>query len=203
MSLIGKPLLAHSIEYAQQCNAIQAVFVSTDDEAIADVAKGYGAKVIMRNETLSNDTAKSSDSLRHAVEEIALLNVAFDAVVLLQTTSPFRPAELLDNCINKFEESLCDSLFTVSTVKRKLGEIRNNMFYPLNYEFEQRSQDLSACYFENGLVYIVKKEVINQGLIFTPQTFPFVIDGWESTIDIDTLDDFEYASYLFHKHEKQ
>ena len=42
---MGKPLIAHTIEQALACPEIERVFVSTDDQEIADVAQQYGAEV--------------------------------------------------------------------------------------------------------------------------------------------------------------
>ena len=44
----GKPLIAHSIEQALACPLIDALYVSTDDDEIAEVARRYGAQVPYR-----------------------------------------------------------------------------------------------------------------------------------------------------------
>ena len=56
--LLGKPLIAWSIEQAKACPQITRVVVSTDSEAIANVARSFGAEVpFMRPTELANDTA--------------------------------------------------------------------------------------------------------------------------------------------------
>src|SRR5690606_10408895 len=68
LSLGGLPLMAHSILYAQRFpEIIDAVFVSTDDVAIADCARHYGAGVIMRPEALSGDREPTVTAVAHAL----------------------------------------------------------------------------------------------------------------------------------------
>jgi N-acylneuraminate cytidylyltransferase len=199
LPLNGKPLIQYSIEYAYTCDAISHVFVSTDDYKIAGIAAQNNAGVIKRDESLSGDTSKSSDALKHAVEEIEALQIDFDAVVLLQPTSPFRPKDLLSQCLNVFEASGRDSLITVSPLKHKFGEIKGDHFKPLNYNFEQRTQDMQHLYFENGLIYITAKEIVKQGKIFTEDLYPYTVDSIHAEIDIDTQNDLDYAEFLISK----
>ncbi len=196
LKLNGKPLIQYSIEYAINCEKVSHVFVSTDDYKIANIATKNKAGVIKRNKQLSNDTSKSSDALKHAVEEIESQGIEFDNVVLLQPTSPFRPKALLNQCIDKFESSGRNSLITVSPLKHKFGEVKEEHFIPVNYSFEQRSQDINNLYFENGLIYITKKEVVKQGKIFTEDLFPFIVDSIHAQLDIDTREDLDYAEFL-------
>ena len=44
-TFMGKPIIAYSIEAALQSGLFDEVMVSTDDEEIAEIACGYGAKV--------------------------------------------------------------------------------------------------------------------------------------------------------------
>ena len=53
----GKPLINWTIEAAKKANCIDLVFVSTDDEEIADISRKAGAIVpFLRPKNLSNDT---------------------------------------------------------------------------------------------------------------------------------------------------
>ena len=53
--LAGKPLLAYSIDMAHEIEAVDKVFVSTDDPAIAAIARNYCANVIDRPEEVAQD----------------------------------------------------------------------------------------------------------------------------------------------------
>lgn len=191
------PLIAHSILFAQQfTDVIDEIYVSTNDAAIKEVAIQYGAKVIDRPEAISGDREPTITSLQHALR---VVEDPIENVVLLQATNPLRPLDLFKNAFNCFQDNKCNSLFTVSRNHNKLGKIVNHQFVPFNYQIGQRSQDLEPLYFENGLLYITKAMDIQKGKIITENAFPFIVDHPFANIDIDTLDDFEYAAYLFNK----
>lgn len=193
-----KPLIAHSIEYAKE-NGIQKVLVSTDSDKIADVAIKYGAEVIKRPSELATATSPTIDTLIHAVK---IIEKEFSTVILLQPTNPLRPENLLKQSLAKFNDGNYDSLMTVSRNHQKFGKISNDQFEPFNYTFGQRSQDLEPLYFENGLLYISKVELIKKGKILGGNSFPFIVNHPFAQIDIDTKEEFEYAEYLYNKRKK-
>jgi CMP-N-acetylneuraminic acid synthetase len=189
----GLPLLVYSINYAKQHNFIEAIYVSTDDEAIKKVALQYGAQVIDRPQELSGDLEPTVTALKHVLESI---EDEVENVILLQPTNPLRPKNLLNEAFQLFTEHKCDSLFTVTRNHQKFGTIENNTFKPFNYKIGQRSQDLKPLYFENGLLYITKAKHILNNKIITTNAFPLVINHVFANVDIDTQEDFEYAKFL-------
>lgn len=193
MLLGGIPLLVHSILYAQQQDAITAVYVSTDDARIKEVALHYGAQVIDRPSELSGDLEPTVSALKHV---LASLTEKVDTVVLLQPTSPLRPENLFQEAWQVFIKNQVTSLFTVSQSHQKLGKIKEAVFIPFNYEPGQRSQDLEPLYYENGLLYIASAQAILNNEIITKDAFPFVVDHPFARVDIDTQDDFDYAVFL-------
>ena len=95
--LLNKPLIAWTIEQALKSKYIDRVVVSTDDPAIARLAKKHGADVpFMRPDKLATDKAKSIDVVSHA---LLSLPEKYDYVVLLQPTSPLRTADDIDACV--------------------------------------------------------------------------------------------------------
>jgi N-acylneuraminate cytidylyltransferase len=76
LSICGKPLLAWSILAAKRASTVDAVFVSTDDPEIAQMAAAHGAGVIWRPAELAGDTASSESALLHAVEEVQRLEIS-------------------------------------------------------------------------------------------------------------------------------
>jgi N-acylneuraminate cytidylyltransferase len=196
--LDGIPLIAHSIIYAQKNAAIiDAVFVSTDDEKIKEIAIKYGAKVIDRPNELSGDFEPTVSALKHSLEVIN--DKAIENVILLQPTNPLRPENLLHEAFEVYTDKNCDSLFTVTRNHQKFGKIINNEFIPFNYEVGQRSQDLEPTYFENGLLYISKVKAILEDTVITKNAFPFEVNNAFSDVDIDTQEDFDYAEYILKK----
>ncbi len=191
----GLPLLAHSILYAQQNETlIDEIYVSTDIIEIKKIAIQYGAKVIDRPEHLSGDLEPTITALKHVLESIDCSDV--ESVVLLQPTNPLRPQDLLKQAFEIYNNSNCDSLFTVSRNYQKFGKITANKYHPFNYTIGQRSQDLEPLFFENGLLYITKADLILNGIIISENAFPFEVDHIFAKVDIDTLEDLYYADFI-------
>lgn len=192
------PLIAHSIIYAKENKAIiTEVYVSTDDDAIKQIALKFGAKVIDRPKTISGDLEPTASALKHVLENIDSNEI--ENAVLLQPTNPLRPENLLQEAFEKFQIEGTDSLFAVSRNHQKFGKIRDNKFIPFNYTFGQRSQDLEPLYFENGLLYITKKALILNDIIISENALPFEVNHIFAQVDIDTPDDLDYARYLYQK----
>ena len=190
------PLIAHSIVYAKQQAELDAVYVSTDDASIKSVALQYGAVVVDRPKHLSGDFEPTVSALKHVLESI---DQNVENVVLLQPTNPLRPKALFKNAFDLFIKNEVDSLFTVTRSHHKLGKIADNKFLPYNYNVGQRSQDLEPLYFENGLLYICKAELLLTDTIISTNAFPMEINHIFASIDIDTQEDFDYADYLYNK----
>ena len=196
--LDGLPLIAHSILFAKANLAIiDDIYVSTDDEKIKEIAMQYGVKVINRPDEFSGDFEPTVSALKHVLQNTETV----ENVVLLQATNPLRPANLLIEAFDIFQNNNYDSLLTVTRNHQKFGKIVNNKFIPFNYEIGQRSQDLEPLYFENGLLYISKAKLILENIIISENAFPLQVNHLFATIDIDTQEDFDYAEYIL-KHKK-
>ncbi len=194
--LDGIPLIAHSIIYAQKHEFISDVYVTTDDELIKEIALEYGAIVIDRPQKISGDNEPTVSALKHVLQSISQ-NI--DNVVLLQPTNPLRPKDLLNECFHQYETAGSDSLFTVSRNHYKLGQIVDSKFIPYNYKIGQRSQELEPLFFENGLLYISKSNLIMNDIIINDYTIPFPVIHPYANVDIDTQEDFDYAEFLLEK----
>lgn len=208
----GVPLLVHSIRYAlANSEIIDAVYVSTDDVAIKEIAIANGAQVIDRPKDISGDLEPTVSALKHVLQSI---DGEVENVVLLQPTNPLRPERLLKEAFERYCKGNYDSLFTVTRNHQKFGKIIGNTFLPFNYSIGQRSQDLEPLFFENGLLYITKASLIlpldfacpelsrrarDDSKIISENAFPFEVNHIFATVDIDTLEDFEYAEYLIDK----
>ena len=190
------PLIAYSIKYALKHNFIDQVYVTTNCPEIKKVAISYGAQVIDRPEDLSGDFEPTVSALKHV---LLTIQAPVKNVILLQATNPLRPENLLTDTFNTFINNNLESLFTVSRNENKLGKIQDNKFIPFNYEIGQRSQDLEPLYFENGLVYITQSSHIINNTIITNNAFPFIDNSIYGKVDIDYLEDFEYAEFVIQK----
>lgn len=197
----GIPLILHSIEFAKEnSDIIDEIYVSTDDDVIKKIAQEYGAKVIDRPQSISGDLEPTVSAIKHVLQQI---EEPIENVILLQPTNPLRPQNLLKESFQYFHQKKLQSLFTVTRNHQKFGRIENEIFVPFNYTVGQRSQDLAPLYYENGLLYITKASLILDNIIISETAFPFEVDHVYAGVDIDTIEDFEYAEYLFYKNNPQ
>lgn len=194
----GLPLIAHSINYAKSQEEIKNVYVTTDNSEIKEIAKHFGAFTIDRPQELSGDNEPTVSALKHALETI---NSEVDNVILLQPTNPFRPKKMFKKALDVLKNSKSSSLFTVTRNSHKLGKINNNVFEPFNYKIGQRSQDLEPLYSENGLLYITKPDLILNNIIIDTNSYPMEVNHPFAKVDIDTLEDFEYAKFIYKKYK--
>jgi len=191
----GIPLIAHSINYAKE-NHIDKIVVSTDDDLIKEIALQYGAELMDRPKDLATDTSPTIDTLKQVMENVS---GNYDYVVVLQPTNPLRPKKLLQEALEHLKKGNSDSLITVTRNEQKFGKIINDKFVPYNYAMGLRSQELEPLYYENGLLYIAKTQLILEGRLLGENHIPFTVNHPYAKVDIDTQEDFDYAEYLFDK----
>ena len=203
--LNGKPLIAYTTEIALQSKFLTEVIVSTEDEQIIDVAKSLGIKVpFIRPEHLAQDTTPTIDVIIHALEWYENQNIFFDAVCLLQVTSPFRTVEFLNKAIEKFIVSDCDSLVSVQKVPH---EYNPHWTFEVNSagtlkiatgetEIIPRRQELPTAYHRDGSIYITKSKVLLEEHSLYGKSTAFIESEPDFYVNIDTLQDWEKAEEM-------
>ena len=158
----GHPLLSYSIEAAKQSKIIKKIFVSTDGENIAKVARKYGAEIIKRPKILSNNRTQIEPAILHAIKHIEKVHKKeVDNVVLLQPTSPLREIDDLDNAINKFIDDKADSLFSCVNLHPHVWEAKYSKIFPLGHNPFKRlnRQFMPETLIEDGSIYVTKKKI--------------------------------------------
>lgn len=201
LSLLEKPLIEYSIDYAKQnLDIIDRIIVTTDSEEIKQIALKNNVEVIDRPKEISNDTSTTVSALKHVLETI---KVKSGNIILLQPTNPLRPKTLLKEAFKIFQKQNFDSLMTVTRNTDKLGKIKDQKFVPFNYKMGQRSQDLEPLYFENGLLYITKNTFILEDVILTENNCPFIVDHPYAKVDIDSAEDFKLAEFILQNYSNE
>ena len=196
--LLGKPLIAYTIEAAKKAKSLDRIFVSTEDKEIAKIAKKYGAEVIERPVELAADDTPTYKVLQHAVKEIENA----DIVVTLQPTSPIRDAKDIDKAIEILKDS--DSVVGVCEIEYHpywTKKIENGFLVPFVQSDKEyfRRQDMPKAYRINGAIYVTKKHVLmHENSVFGKKASPLVMDELHS-IDIDTELDFLAAEAALKK----
>lgn len=203
----GLPLIAHSILPAlktMEQHLISRVIVSTDSERIAGIARNLGAEIpFLRPEEISGDTSKSIDFILHALDFYASRNEYFDAVLLLQPTSPLRTEEDIQAAIRLFQEHPNDSLISVyeeeyinDLVMYRAGSdgFSSEPLNPLHNKGVRR-QDHGSLYVRNGCIYISRTELLRQGLIIGDKPLMYIMPKSKS-VNLDTPEDLNLLRKL-------
>lgn len=209
--LNGKPLLQYTSEIALESQYLTAVILSSDDTQIIAVAKSFGIQVpFLRPEELAQDQTSTLDVIIHALQWFEKQSIFFDAVCVLQVTSPFRTVAFLDKAIVKFIESGCDSLVSVQKVPH---EYNPHWTFEVNPEGNlkiatgedqiiSRRQELPIAYHRDGSIYITKTEVLLEQRSLYGKSTSFIESSPEFYVNIDTLADWKKAEQMIKNKQK-
>ncbi len=197
--LLGdQPLIAYSIEQAKASKAFAKIIVSTDDERIATMALGFGAEVpFIRPSSLASDTASSIDVVQHAIAFLATKNEFFDAICLLQPTSPFREKGFIQKAISVFSSTDLDALVSVLPVPHEYNphwvfEADNQGLLQIatgEKEIIKRRQDLPQAFFRDGSIYLTKITAI-KNVTFYGEKLGYIESNPDLYVNIDTMEDW-------------
>lgn len=200
-NLGGKPLISYTIHSALESSSLTYLMVSTEDQEIAKVCEKAGAQVpFLRPKELAQDTTPTLPVLRHALEYYINQGTEFDAVCILQATSPFRPQGMIDACIEKFKESGADTLISVKKVPDHYNphwvfeETEKDRFKISTGEKQiiPRRQQLPDTFYRDGMVYLVKSNLIlRENTLFGSKISAYPTEG--DSINIDTMEDWRLA----------
>ena len=202
----GKPLLAWTVEAALKVAKISRVIVSTDDLEIAETAQHFDADVpFIRPPELAQDDTEGVCTLLHAIKELP----DFDAVLLLQPTSPLRTAEDVAGIIDLAIEQNATSVVSVCQANKHpfwmYKVAKNGTLDPFcgSEQAINRRQDLPVVYSLNGAVYFARTAWLSQTKVLIDRNTLGYVMPEERSIDIDTLFDWRLAeSMMDMKHDK-
>ena len=200
IDLCGKPLIAYTIEAAIQSGEFDRVIVSTDSEHYADISRQYGAEIMMRGETLSNDKATTYMVLEDILKN--RLSEPIDYFVLLQPTSPLRNATHVKEAVAKFENRFNDFDFLVSMKESEHAKVLVNPIdedESLKYfdtDFSNYRRQGYKDYSPNGAIFMAKTEAyLERKHFFGAKSIAYVMST-EDSVDIDGALDLEVAKTI-------
>ena len=204
-ALAGKPLLAYSIDMAHEIEAVDKVFVSTDDPAIAAIARSYGANIIDRPLELAQDDTPEWMAWQHAVKWIQEQNERFDVFLSLPTTSPLRNKDDVLKCLNKLDERF-DVVVTMTKTNRSpwFNMVKMNEEGSLSLLVEEnkhyiRRQDTPIAFDMTTVTYVTRPTFILNNQRIWDGKVEGVLIPIERAIDIDDELDFEIAEFLMQR----
>ena len=205
--LLGKPLIAWSIEQALRCSSIKRVVVSTDCENIAAIARKYGAETpFMRPAHLANDSAGKWQVWQHALEACDQhYPKPIDLFVDLDCTSPLRLVSDIDNALAQFQNSDVDAVFSICEARKNpyfnMVEYRDNRLV-LSKQLPNaivRRQDAPTVYEHAASVYVLSPDYLRRcnGLL-DGNTRGYLMPATRC-VDVDSQLDYDFVEYLMQK----
>lgn len=201
--LHGKPLIAYTIAEAKKSKYINEIHVSSDDSAILAVAEEYGVKTkFVRPKELASDTSAAIDTYLYCIEKYNTeFNIFFDAIIVLQPTSPLRTVADIDESIELFMNKKADSVISYTEENHPISWNKyideDGKILPLFGDINdtKNRQEYSKSYYPNGSVYVFKVDLLKKRQYFSEKTFAYIMPRNRS-VDIDTADDFDYVEFL-------
>jgi CMP-N-acetylneuraminic acid synthetase len=212
-SFAGYPLIAYSIAAGLASKTVNRVVVSTDDEAIASLARNYGAETpFIRPAELSQDDTPDLPVFQHAIRWL-VENEDYqpDIVVQLRPTSPLRRVVHIDQAVDiLLQRTDVDAIRTVCVPFQnpyKMWRINpDGLMDPLMVTgdaepYNLPRQQLPDIYWQTGYVDAAwTKTIINMNSMTGERILPLVIDASE-WIDIDSASDWRRAERLLESGE--
>jgi CMP-N,N'-diacetyllegionaminic acid synthase len=205
--LAGKPLLAYTAAAALGAASLAHTVLSTDDAEIAEIGRALGLDVpFLRPTDLADDAAPMLPVMRHALDWFAAQGRRFDAVAVLQPTSPLRRSRHIDEALALLVgNETADSVVSVVEVPHQFNPVsvmrldagRLTPFLPGPPIL--RRQDKPKVYARNGpAVLAVRTAAVQRGVLYSDTTIGYVMSP-EASLDIDDASDFWLAEQWLRK----
>lgn len=201
-----KPLIAWVIQDGLDASLLNQVVVSTDCNEIANVSLKYGAEVpFMRPSELAVDTTPSIDVVLHALDFFEKKGVYFDAVCLLQPTSPFKPKGFINKCVQLFLSSKADCLVSVLKVPHEYNphwtfEMNSNGYLKIatgETDLIARRQELPEAYHRDGSIYLTRVSIIKEKNVLIGGNAIGILSSKIHYANLDTVEDWERAKMTY------
>jgi len=203
LEIDNKPMVAYSIQAAEETGIFDEIYVATDDEEIADIARKYGATVpYLMPDELCRDQAPSHQPAQHLAESLAEEGNAYETLVLLQPTSPLRiPADISDG-IEKYKNGKYNFMVSVTHIDPHYFhwamEEREDGYWQMHFgdRYMKERPLLPDKYRPNGSVKIAEiSSLSNEGNFFGKKCGAFETPRRRS-IHVGTEFEFDIAEGL-------
>ena len=202
--LRGKPLIGWAIEQALATPSIDEVHVSTDDAAIAEVARAFGAEVpFLRPAELASSAAAKLPVIEHLVEHLESEGRTYDRIVDLDPTSPLRTVADIESAIALLDDET-DTVITGYPSDKNpyfnMVQRRPDGTFGLVVESDAVSRQTAPAVFSmNASIYVWHRTSLGQGL-WKGRTRLYEMPR-DRSIDIDSELDFRIVELLLEERE--
>jgi len=212
----GIPLVAWSVIQAKCSHLIDEVYVSTDDEEIADISASYGAEIITRPDWPDADQASGGRPTGHGLRTIQGMRPGFDLAVSMLPTAPCRYPDELDRMITLFNELGGGDISVGQTCPRRqivLGERIANGYvktaiFDKHYRFcalaggtgVASPAKMLAGFDPEGQDHDAELDARSESHVFDwpdSSACPAIeVQMWQTIVDTDTIEEFELGEVM-------
>tara|TARA_B100001121_G_C18519279_1_gene540522 strand:- start:55 stop:726 length:672 start_codon:yes stop_codon:yes gene_type:complete len=199
--LKNKPLIYHTINFAKKLKFVDKLIFSTDSKKYLKIAqKYYPFSKSLRPKKLATKYTKSIDVIKYLINLEKKIGNFYDAVLILEPTSPFRKLSDFKKAYEKLKKTKIDSILTIKKAKHDPNQMiieKKNIFKPLNYKiiFQPRQKNQSK-FVPAGSMYFSKINNINENKIVGKKFIGITVKG-KYAINIDDEEDFFLAKKFF------
>ena len=204
LPICEKPMLAYSVEAAIKSGVFDRVILSTDSVAYGEIAKAYGAEVILRGECVSNDSASTFMVLEDLFQRIDL---DFDYFMLLQPTSPMRTEAHIKEACALFEARMAEFDFLASIQKASHPAVlvrpveADGSLKHFDIDYSNYKRQAYCDYTPNGAIYIAKPhQYLAQKHFYGKASLGYEMNAIDSA-DVDNAVDYELVCVLMRKRQ--
>jgi CMP-N,N'-diacetyllegionaminic acid synthase len=198
--LLGKPLIAWTIQEAMASLYLDKIVVNTDDDKIAQVAREWGAEVpFMRPIELAGDDTRVIDVVLHALDWFDDKRECYEYMALLEPTSPLRRKRDIDEAIVKLieREEHADSIISLGKIALEHPEyakVIDGDGYTKSYgaagKVLELRQAIPDAYFPYGVIYLSKVKAIREHrAVYAGRIIGHLIERWQN-YEINDIWDF-------------
>jgi CMP-N,N'-diacetyllegionaminic acid synthase len=200
----GKPLIGFTIASVLESRLLSRYILSSDSEEIINIGNQLGVEApFVRPAKFAKDETPSIEVIQHALSFFNASNEYYDAVCLLQPTTPFRSKGLIDEAIRQFISGKYDSLVSVREVPHEFNphwtfEAKNGSLKIATGEKKiiSRRQDLPKAYHRDGAIYLIKTDVILKQNSLYGNSIGYVENSGSDYVNLDIEADWEKAESI-------
>ena len=195
----GKPLLYWTLNFANKIKKFNKIVISSDSKKIINIANQFkNIDQILRPSVIAKDNTDMTEVINHVIDYYKKKNLFYDAVVILQPTSPFRKIKTINNAIDTFKKNKPDLVVSAIKIDTKSNSLNlfklNKKNYIKNFKYNILNTTHNEYKLDGGVVFIKKiksklNSIIDGNTIFLEVFYP-------EALDIDTEYDFKIAKLL-------
>tara|TARA_B110000483_G_scaffold242067_1_gene326708 strand:+ start:1891 stop:2637 length:747 start_codon:yes stop_codon:yes gene_type:complete len=213
-----KPLVGWILSAAKKSKYINRLIVSTDSKKYKKIAEEHKAEVpFLRSKKLSKNSSDEIDFIKDLLKNLKEKeNYSPDIVVRMLATVPFQKTKDIDNLIKLILQNRYNSSVIIAKAKqhpkKALKIVEKGKKYLVSYITGQGTDvgkklnrqkyiNDGQAYFRSNVI-ACKIEVIEKFNSLTSNKTGYLLVKNNDTVDIDNIDDFKYAQFLYQKNYK-